>query len=235
MFSSFHHLFVFQMHQHPGKPYQEHGKKCQNTITVFVGNITEKASDMLIRQLLLVCFILTLEKCLFYLPNCVFWQKCGPVTHWKRVQGPNGKLQAFGFCEYCDAEAAMRAIRLLHDFEIADKKLIVRVDAKTQEKLDEYLKSKNSNSSKESKNDTDSSQNAEEELDSFTKEEDRKIKSQLILVLKEHEIELTKDLPESSANKGSKRGPSAPNNKIPNEVIFGKTQSPKNIIHKLNF
>lgn len=144
------------------------------------------------------------------------------VTHWKRVQGPNGKLQAFGFCEYCDAEAAMRAIRLLHDFEIADKKLIVRVDAKTQEKLDDYLKSKNSNSSKEGKNDNDSSQNDDKELDFFTKEEDRKIKSQLVLVLKEHEIELSKDQPESSLNKGNKRGPSAPNNKIPNEVFFAE-------------
>lgn len=114
----------------------------------------------------------------------------------------------------------MRAIRLLHDFEIADKKLIVRVDAKTQEKLDDYLKSKNSNSSKESKNDNDSSQNDDKELDSFTKEEDRKTKSQLVLVLKEHEIELSKDQPESSVNKGNKRGPTAPNNKIQNEVIF---------------
>ena len=209
------------MHQHQGKPYQDHGKKNQNTITVFVGNITEKASDMLIRQLLSVCLLFTQKIVFIYqLVHFVLLQKCGAVAHWKRVQGPNGKLQAFGFCEYCDAEAAMRAIRLLHEFEIADKKLIVRVDAKTQEKLDEYLKSKNSNSSKESKNDTDSSQKAEEELDSFTKEEDRKVKSQLVLVLKEHEIELTKDQPESSANKGNKRGPIPPNNKVPNEVVF---------------
>ena len=94
----------------------------------------------------------------------------------------------------------MRAIRLLHNFEIADKKLIVRVDAKTQEKLDEYRKSKNNHSSNEteSKNDHDSSQNAEV-LDSSTKEEDRIVRNHLLIVLKEHEIELSKDHPETKS------------------------------------
>lgn len=124
------------------------------------------------------------------------------MNNWKRVQGPNGKLQAFGFCEYCYPEAAMRAIRLLHDFEIADKKLIVRVDAKTQEKLDEYRKSKNPNSSKptESKNDNDSSQNVEV-LDETTREEDRIIRNQIYSILKEHEIELSKDTAETKVVK----------------------------------
>lgn len=53
------------MHPHQTKSYQDHGKKCQNTITVFVGNITEKASDMLIRQLLSVCLLFT-QTIVFY-------------------------------------------------------------------------------------------------------------------------------------------------------------------------
>lgn len=96
-------------------------------ITVFVGNITERASDMLIRQLL---------------------SRCGTVNNWKRVQGANGKLQGFGFCEYGDPESAIRAIRLLHDFEISDKKLVVKADAKAKEKLDDYMKSKAPDSQK---------------------------------------------------------------------------------------
>ena len=72
----------------------------------------------------------------------------------------------------------MRAVRLLNDFEIADKKLVVKVDPKTQEKLDEYLRSKGI---------------IGKELDEQTKEEDSIILSQLQTVLKEHEIELSKE------------------------------------------
>lgn len=72
----------------------------------------------------------------------------------------------------------MRAVRLLLDFEVADKKLVVKVDSKTQEKLDEYLRSKGV---------------LGKELDDQTKEEDSIIRQQLITVLKEHEIELSKE------------------------------------------
>ena len=58
-------------------------------VTVFVGNITERAQDAMIRLLL---------------------NACGPVLSWKRVQGATGKLQVltlhkqgffFGtFCEH---------------------------------------------------------------------------------------------------------------------------------------
>ena len=63
---------------------------------------------------------------------------CGPVLSWKRVQGATGKLQAFGFCEYSDPDAGLRAIRLLHDWEIGDKALVVKVDSKTKGVLDDY-------------------------------------------------------------------------------------------------
>lgn len=47
-------------------------------------------------------------------------------------------LSAFGFCEFGNPDAALRAIRLLHDYEIAEKKLVVKADAKTKEVLEEY-------------------------------------------------------------------------------------------------
>ena len=60
-------------------------------------------------------------------------------------QGATGKLQAFGFCEYASPEHALRAIRILHDFNVGDKKLVVKVDAKTKTLLDEYKKKRRKN------------------------------------------------------------------------------------------
>ena len=60
-------------------------------VTVFVGNISEKATDTLVRQILM---------------------KCGTVNNWKRVQGASGKLQAFGFCEFKEPDSALRALSL---------------------------------------------------------------------------------------------------------------------------
>lgn len=79
-------------------------------ITVFVGNISEKAHDAMIRHILAIC---------------------GNIASWKRVQG-------FGFCEYYGAEAALRAIKVLHDMEVGGKKLVVKVDSKAQEILDQF-------------------------------------------------------------------------------------------------
>lgn len=41
------------------------------------------------------------------------------------MQGADGKLQAFGFCEFEVPEATMRCMRLLNEWPIADKKLVV--------------------------------------------------------------------------------------------------------------
>ena len=67
-------------------------------------------------------------------------QRCGNVLNWKRVEGTNGKLQAFGFCEYDNPQFTLRCIRLLNGYEIAEKKLLVKVDQKTRELLGEYLR-----------------------------------------------------------------------------------------------
>ena len=83
------------------------------SVTVFVGNITDRAPDNMVRQLcpLVLIFMLT----------------------------------AFGFCEYSNPDSALRAIRLLHDLEIGEKKLVVKVDAKTKVVLDNYKGELNAN------------------------------------------------------------------------------------------
>lgn len=47
-------------------------------------------------------------------------------------------VPAFGFCEYKEPESTLRALRLLHDLQIGDKNLLVKVDAKTKAQLDEW-------------------------------------------------------------------------------------------------
>ncbi|XP_062324385.1 RNA-binding protein 25b isoform X2 [Osmerus eperlanus] len=122
------------------------------TTTVFVGNISEKASDMLIRQLL---------------------AKCGLVLSWKRVQGASGKLQAFGFCEYKEPESTLRALRLLHELQIGEKKLLVKVDAKTKAQLDDWKAKKKSTNGEKVE---DGGNEEEEELDEDIKKRDQIVK-----------------------------------------------------------
>ena len=40
---------------------------------------------------------------------------------------PTFLISAFGFCEYEQPEATLRCIRLLNEWQIADKKLVVRI------------------------------------------------------------------------------------------------------------
>uniref|UniRef100_A0A3Q3F2N9 RNA-binding protein 25 n=1 Tax=Labrus bergylta TaxID=56723 RepID=A0A3Q3F2N9_9LABR len=137
------------------------------TTTVFVGNISEKASDMLIRQLL---------------------AKCGIVLSWKRVQGASGKLQAFGFCEYKEPESTLRALRLLHDLQIGDKNLLVKVDAKTKAQLDEWkAKKKTANGNKKAE---DGGDEEEEVLDEETKKKDQIVKGAIDGLMREYAAEL---------------------------------------------
>ena len=51
---------------------------------------------------------------------------------------------AFGFCEYKEPESTLRALRLLHELLLGDKKLLVKVDAKTKAQLDEWKAKKKS-------------------------------------------------------------------------------------------
>ncbi|XP_056150076.1 RNA-binding protein 25b isoform X2 [Lampris incognitus] len=147
---------------------RENDESSGPTTTVFVGNISEKASDMLIRQLL---------------------AKCGIVLSWKRVQGVSGKLQAFGFCEYKEPESTLRALRLLHDLQIGDKNLLVKVDAKTKAQLDEWKAKKKTANGKE-KTAEEGGEDEDEMLDEETKKKDQIIKGAIDGLMREHANEL---------------------------------------------
>jgi RNA-binding protein 25 len=103
------------------RPTNEVNSDRAPTTTVFVGNLSDRVPDPMIYKML---------------------QRCGLVITWKRAQGANGKLQAFGFCEYDQPEATLRCIRLLNDYEIAGKKIVVKVDEKTKVLLIDYKKKK---------------------------------------------------------------------------------------------
>ncbi|KAK5857944.1 hypothetical protein PBY51_011153 [Eleginops maclovinus] len=141
------------------------------TTTVFVGNISEKASDMLVRQLL---------------------AKCGIVLSWKRVQGASGKLQAFGFCEYKEPESTLRSLRLLHELLLGDKKLLVKVDAKTKSQLDEWKakkRSANGGAGAGSKNGDDDGDD-EDVLDEETLHRDQVVNGAIEVLIREYASEL---------------------------------------------
>lgn len=53
---------------------------------------------------------------------------------------------AFGFCEYKEPESTLRALRLLHELQVGEKKLLVKVDAKTKAQLDEWKAKKKGSS-----------------------------------------------------------------------------------------
>merc|ERR1712037_571656 len=86
-------------------------------VTVFVGNIAEDVTDTLVRQILM---------------------KVGPVTNWKRIQGTNGKLQGFGFCEYKEPDSALRSLRLLQGLAVCGKQLLIKVDDQAQNVIENW-------------------------------------------------------------------------------------------------
>eukprot|EP01132_Coremiostelium_polycephalum_P003282 gene3282-4111_t len=86
------------------------------TTTVYVGKIPPVVEDEFIRKLL---------------------EQCGKVAKWNRASG-----KGFGFCEYESPEGALRALRLLSELEIDEKKLLVKVEDKVQKFLNEYVEKK---------------------------------------------------------------------------------------------
>uniref|UniRef100_A0A8C1T7S4 RNA binding motif protein 25a n=2 Tax=Cyprinus carpio TaxID=7962 RepID=A0A8C1T7S4_CYPCA len=153
------------------------GNNTGPTTTVFVGNISEKASDMLVRQLL---------------------AKCGLVLSWKRVQGASGKLQAFGFCEYKEPESTLRALRLLHELQVGDKKLLVKVDAKTKAQLDTWKASqRRRNGAKD--------EEEEELLDEEMKRRDQMVKGAIESLIREYSSELSASSQDAEAQQRKKR------------------------------
>ncbi|KAL1124506.1 hypothetical protein AAG570_001132 [Ranatra chinensis] len=144
-------------------------------VTVFVGNITEKAPDQMIR------FILS---------------ACGHVTSWKRVQ-------AFGFCEYGNPDAGLRAIRLLHDYNVGSKKLVVRVDAKTKTILDEYKNDKRKKGRSGSPL-QDEAADEDDYMDEEMKAADRVALERISLILSDYENEMKNYVPPQNSEETSK-------------------------------
>jgi RNA-binding protein 25 len=160
---------------------------------VFVGNISERVPDPMMRAIL---------------------QRCGSVISWKRVEGPSGKLQAFGFCEYDNPQSTLRCIRLLNGYEIAEKKLLVKVDQKTRELLGEYIKKNLDKSTKNAKkaatirnysknragedgelDDDDTKEINLEAADEDTHKEDRIVLNALELILRQYHKDLVPQPP----------------------------------------
>jgi len=141
------------------------------TVTVFVGNITERAPDAMIRHLLTTC---------------------GSVLSWKRVQGATGKLQAFGFCELSNPDAGTRSIRLLNGFNIADKSLVVKVDAKTKKVLDEYITER---IKKNGDTVPTEAEKLDEYLDDDMKYEDNLATERINQIIKDHQKEIDSYVP----------------------------------------
>ena len=113
--------------------------------TVFVGNISEKASDTLIRQILLVSNSQLKNWCMV-LPIAALWSnrrmeacpRCnGETARSVFCTGEVGALKAFlvilnvgfGFCEYADPESTLRALRLLDKLKLGEKALVVSADS----------------------------------------------------------------------------------------------------------
>lgn len=88
------------------------------TATLFVGSISGGITDAFLNQLL---------------------GACGPVKSFKRLITPAMKPQGFGFAEFEDPAAAIRAMELLNGVELpaledgcVNKKLLVKADEKTR-------------------------------------------------------------------------------------------------------
>lgn len=63
---------------------------------------------------------------------------CVACLRGRRCLMPVMSVAAFGFCEYKEPESTLRSLRLLHDLQIGEKSLLVKVDAKTKAQLDEW-------------------------------------------------------------------------------------------------
>ncbi|KAJ6469016.1 hypothetical protein C8R47DRAFT_989787 [Mycena vitilis] len=96
----------------------------QKQTTLFVGSISGGITDATLNSLLTAC---------------------GPIKSFKRLITPANKPQGFGFAEFEEPDAALRALALLNNVELpaledgcANKRLLIKADEKTRAFLDAY-------------------------------------------------------------------------------------------------
>ncbi|TIB95209.1 NPL4-domain-containing protein [Wallemia mellicola] len=95
-------------------------------LTVFIGSISAGVSDEWLERLL---------------------NAAGNLVTLKRVRGPTGKPQAFGFATFAEPDSVLRAIKTLNGISVPPgergqprKNLLVKADEKTRAFLDDYEK-----------------------------------------------------------------------------------------------
>ncbi|EQC26996.1 hypothetical protein SDRG_15209 [Saprolegnia diclina VS20] len=87
-------------------------------LNVFVGKLPPDLHDNYIRGLL---------------------DRVGTVVAWKRTTDPiSGKPKGFGYCTFSGGLDVIRALKLLDGFSIDSKNILLKVDATTQARLNEY-------------------------------------------------------------------------------------------------
>uniref|UniRef100_A0A914HJL9 RNA-binding protein 25 n=1 Tax=Globodera rostochiensis TaxID=31243 RepID=A0A914HJL9_GLORO len=91
------------------------------TTTVFIGNISDKCPDRIVQEVI---------------------KKCGSICNWKRLQDSSGKFKAFGFCDFMYPDGAKKALSVLKDFPLGDKRLNVKADEQTEKMLEDFMKNK---------------------------------------------------------------------------------------------
>jgi hypothetical protein len=86
--------------------------------TVYVGHICNKISDDSVRELL---------------------ELCGDISKWNRQTDPlSGKPAHFGFCEFKRLEGAWRATEMLDGRQLGSKSLVIKADAKIQDRIQNF-------------------------------------------------------------------------------------------------
>ena len=88
--------------------------------SLYVGNIAESLPDIVLRQML---------------------SAIGTVQSWNRFREPSGKLTNFGFCDFENPEACLRALRVLSTTNVDGCTFAVSVDQKNKATLENYMKS----------------------------------------------------------------------------------------------
>lgn len=83
-------------------------------------------------------------------------------------------------------------MRLLNKWQIGDKQLVVKVEAKTKELLDKYTINKPGNIQGK-KEDGELKEDLEDALDEITKKEDKVARAGLTAMMREYEKDLTKE------------------------------------------